>query len=76
VNKVWIWEVGSLNVRTYLPTGQGLATLQERIAKLHAELAIEQLMRLAIPTAQKFDLLQAVKDDISCDSSLCVGVVG
>ena len=65
-----------MNVQSYFPTEQGaVLELQKRVAKLHADIVIQQLLNLSAPKEQKLELLQAVKDDIS-NSLLHVGAVG
>lgn len=65
-----------MNVQSYFPTEQGaILELQKRVARLHADVVIQQLLNLSAPKEQKLELLQAVKDDIS-NSLLHVGAVG
>lgn len=65
-----------MNVRSYFPTEQGaILELQRRVAKLHADLVVQQLLNLSAPKEQKLALLDAVKNDIN-DSLLHVGTAG
>lgn len=63
-------------MKSYFPTEQGaIRELQARVAKLHADIVIRQLLELTAPKEQKLELLDAVKSDIN-ESLLHVGAVG